>query len=409
MTLKVRPNIYQTGLPTPTVFSRSNGTTGVVQHGNKIGTLADEVSVGTHRRKPPAGWIDPTPYVLTRLDRRAAIGTCNNMPSGFPSTNGQKWVGVVGVLPGDSVTRFNLDNALNPVLLEATAKADDGLRNAALIAARNKLKTASVDLGVAFAERKQTAGLIAGTATRIANSFTHLKRGSVRKAMDELGISSKRRQPRGSNVPNKWLEMQYGWKPLLSDVYGSADSLARRNRDDWRVTAKATRKLALSYGAEYDPGNPGWGVVTVDVKKSVFVRIDCVPSNEVLISLSSMGVLNPLMVVWERMPWSFVVDWFIPIGSYIDSLDATWGYQCRGFSSSLLVKAAWNITGKSGNSITAPGKISNSYAGGKDMVYVNREVSVSVPIPSLPGFKDPRSLTHMANALALLTSAFGRR
>jgi hypothetical protein len=28
--------------------------------------------------------------------------------------------------------------------------------------------------------------------------------------------------------------------------------------------------------------------------------------------------LDPLSVAWELLPWSFVVDWFIPIGSYLD-------------------------------------------------------------------------------------------
>jgi hypothetical protein len=31
-----------------------------------------------------------------------------------------------------------------------------------------------------------------------------------------------------------------------------------------------------------------------------------------------MGLANPTTIIWERIPWSFVVDWFIPIGTYLD-------------------------------------------------------------------------------------------
>jgi len=330
------------------------------------------------------------------------------MPDGVPNTWGDCYTGVVGVLSGDGITRFDLANALNQALLEYDAKLDDGLRNSALIAARNNLKSASVDLGVAFAERKQTVGLVTETATRMGRSIRYLLRGQTRRAMDELGISSKKRAPRGSNVPNKWLEMQYGWKPLLSDVYGATDSLAKRTRDDWRITAKATKSNSISKSVEYDAKGAGWGFISVEGRKSVFARIDCAPQSEILISLSSLGITNPLNVAWERVPFSFVVDWFLPIGNYLDSLDAMLGYECRGYSSSLLVRAEWTIVGRSGT-VSGSYKIKNSYEGGKKLVYLERIASSSVPIPTPPSFKDPRSLGHMANALALLAGAFGRR
>jgi hypothetical protein len=135
-------------------------------------------------------------------------------------------------------------------------------------------------------------------------------------------------------------------------------------------------------------------------------RIDAVPENELLISLSSLGVLNPLEVGWELVPLSFVVDWAWPLGNWLDSLDAMLGYTCRGYSSSLFVEMEWTLTGVSGT--YGAKKIENDYRGSKRMVYLSREASTSVPLPTLPGFKDPRSLGHMANGLALLASAFGR-
>jgi hypothetical protein len=34
----------------------------------------------------------------------------------------------------------------------------------------------------------------------------------------------------------------------------------------------------------------------------------------------SLGLLDPLSVAWEILPWSFVVDWFYPVGTFLDNL-----------------------------------------------------------------------------------------
>jgi hypothetical protein len=229
--------------------------------------------------------------------------------------------------------------------------------------------------------------------------------------MDELGISSRRRQPRGGNVPSRWLELQYGWKPLLSDVYGAASALEKRPKGDWRVTAKVTKKCVDSYVAAPAVTSNSLDAYRCEARllRSVFARIDALPQNEAIISLASLGVTNPLSVAWELVRFSFVVDWFIPIGGWLESLDALLGYGQTYYSSSFLAKARWDEVGLSASFPSQGWAIENHFSGRKRMVVLNRTVSDSVPLPSLPRFKDPRSLGHMANGLALLATAFGRR
>jgi hypothetical protein len=111
-------------------------------------------------------------------------------------------------------------------------------------------------------------------------------------------------------------------------------------------------------------------------------------------------------VAWELVPFSFVVDWAFPVGTFLSSLDALLGYEDAYYSSSLLVRAEWRDVGRTqqtGNQL-----IANNFVGTKKMVYLKREVSSSVPIPHPPRLRDPRSLTRMANGLALLAQVFGR-
>jgi hypothetical protein len=54
-------------------------------------------------------------------------------------------------------------------------------------------------------------------------------------------------------------------------------------------------------------------------------------SNPSLAQLNGTGLLNPALLYWELMPYSFVVDWFIPVGDVLASLTAGLGLEgCVG-------------------------------------------------------------------------------
>jgi hypothetical protein len=385
----------------PLVWQRRSplGSTSVVSGQTSDGVRTSETVVGTSRHKPQVKWISPTAYQMTWRTWRKAEGTCLNQTTSDPNGLGQFYSGCVGG------SRFNSLDHFNATVLESQV-TDTSLENACLIEARTKLKKTDVNLGVAFAERNATARLLGDTASRMGKAFNNLKRGRVRSAMNYLGISHKSREPRGSNVPNKWLELQYGWKPLISDVYGACNALSKRDKSDWRVTAKASRTSRQVWTATFSNTDAGIGVAQSDTY--AFVRIDALPENELIISLASLGITNPLLIAWELVPYSFVVDWALPVGTWLDSIDAMLGYQNASSSRSVLTRANWEETGIRTPTNPSGGYVENKYRGYKKLVKLIRNVG-GVPLPTFPRIKDPRSLGHMANGLALLASAFGRR
>ena len=42
-------------------------------------------------------------------------------------------------------------------------------------------------------------------------------------------------------------------------------------------------------------------------------------------AFNQLGLLNPVSLAWELVPWSFVVDWVLPIGSVLSALSAPAG------------------------------------------------------------------------------------
>lgn len=364
---------------------------------------SSESSNGTTRRKP-SGWLPPTGYTFVKRRYTRAFGLIHNPTSTSNPRSGQRYAGCLGGASG----AFNSLNHFDE-LIPVNGIVDHSLANQSLIAARNRVKSLNVNLGVAFAERDKTARLLGDTATRIAKSYRALRQGRVRHAMNLLGITSNRSQPRGSNVPQKWLEIQYGWKPLLSEVYGACDALSKRNKSDWSVTAKASRSSTKIYSKTFgSPSNIGHGVGYAEVFCSSYTRIDALPANETLISLASSGVTNPLLVAWELVPFSFVVDWAIPVGAWLESLDAMLGYGESYSCTATLTRATWK--GEGLDYIKPDGlKRTSDWQESQEVIRVDRSASAGVPLPKHPGFKNPASLGHMANGLALLTQVFGRR
>jgi hypothetical protein len=41
-----------------------------------------------------------------------------------------------------------------------------------------------------------------------------------------------------------------------------------------------------------------------------------------LITADSVQILPSLSRAWDLIPWSFLVDWFVPVGQYLDIVDA---------------------------------------------------------------------------------------
>lgn len=355
---------------------------------------ATETTSGTRRRKPK-GWIPPTPYFMTRKVTRVRNGSQTRIRVSDGRID--RFSGPLGAhsSTGSDANRFN------SALSERWLLDHDSIRDKALIRARSKMKQGDVNLGVAFAERNQTARLVADTATSLVKSLRSLRRGNWRDAWRHLG-SNRRDRPKGDSIPRKWLEMQYGWKPLLSDVYGSVEALSRQPPSNWIVTGTGIEKETISL---FQDGTSSMDLcdVGVEAMRGVFCRIDAVPENDLLQAFSSLGITNPLLIGWELVPFSFMVDWFLPIGSYLESLDAMLGYGESWYSESRLSRGNWKVIPKNGAALGS--ELSwNCTVGTKEVVRLHRTTQAGVPLPTMPRLRDGRSLTRMANALSILAS-----
>lgn len=316
---------------------------------------------------------------------------------------------------------------------------------------QNQISLGKADALVTLAEAHKTAAAIADTASRIYRSIKALRNLDIHGFTSSLGLTvnqkdfkkwnkrlksfdltkerftwqtnshGKRYRRYEPHIRNKenidqfaastWLEYTYGWKPLLSDVYNFAEASASlgvemsgairgaiaKGRSDtefqktyylnqFKFDVTAVRKMFCAMQVRYRVDDGG-------------------PSFE-----TAFGLTNPLLVAWEVVPFSFVADWFLPIGQAIESLTAYRGLTFQdGYISN---RQVWTCS-----VIVTPGKplvsgsgtwIPRSGAGvfTQDIVIISRDRMQTFPVYGFPEFKNPVSVSHMTSAIALLQSLF---
>jgi hypothetical protein len=138
----------------------------------------------------------------------------------------------------------------------------------------------------------------------------------------------------------RWLAVRYGWTPLFADAQGAAEAFETYINDlrpsRFNVTGKefVVKRFDRDVPATFDGFQVNWKV-KYGVNASFFVRLDWETPRPSIAVLSSLGLTNPLTVIWEVTPYSFVADWFLSIGSFLETLDVPLVFKYLGGSGTL--------------------------------------------------------------------------
>lgn len=260
-----------------------------------------------------------------------------------------------------------------------------------------KVKNQSVNLLQFLAERAQTAALLADAFRRLVKAANAMKRGRFSTAFRALFPDSQ------GKLANDWLLVQYGIKPLLSDIDGMAKELAvgESKTLDVTVTTKVDIPRTTVFvsaghydGINYDSKVHVFGNITV--KRKVRLR-----ANSIGRDFTRLGFGNLNAIAWELFPFSFVADWFIPIGNFINNEDAFAGFDVVFSTETIFVKEYVHLERNYGGASSGWSTDNVNTGFIVEKVKCIREVASSPPPLPYPSFKNPLSAGHVANALAL--------
>lgn len=281
----------------------------------------------------------------------------------------------------------------NSAAVAGLACVTTAAESAALNNMLSQLNKQEVHVGNIIAERHQTIGMLRGIVTALAD------------------LNPRRWIRNSKDIANHILAFKFGVEPLLADAHGLGVALAKVSNQPDKLVVHGRSKRTVTETTQsttLSAGSP-WTYNTLTTKRTVEVHYVCeyTINNGALSLLQSVGLVNPAEIAWEVMPWSFVVDWFLPIGNYINLLSCDAGLVFSGGTKTVKTTDVTTYT-RRGTGIHSQSYywLTGSSTASRHQVTKTRTVLSNAPRPSFPDFKNPYSSTHFVEALALLRQRF---
>lgn len=343
----------------------------------------------------------PTPYkrICVRMDSpafdysyKALIGRTRNW--------GEKALHLIYFTP----TGLNLAGG--------TVSVPSSVENRAIAEALLKVQDMKVDYGTALGELRKTIDYLAKRMKDILFFISLLRRGrfveAARAIRARIKTSGKGR-PKGPprTAAQAWLEFQYALMPLIYDLYGTYELIRDGFREDDKIF-KVTRTITVPVNVDdyWSSSTTGvlFSVSSGKATASARVTLNGKVSSPALFALNNVGLLNPAVVAWELVPFSFVVDWLVPVGDWLQSLTATVGVNFVAGCVTKKREGSVNVRFTEKSLLNSDVQFVKVPEANFSWVGIDRYILDSWPW-ALPYVKNPFSTSHVTSALALFTSS----
>lgn len=194
-----------------------------------------------------------------------------------------------------------------------------------------KLKSAEAMLAVNYAERAQALDMMQRRALQLYRFTRAIARRDLVGAAKELGVKPKQTmRKRARSAADNFLEFHFGWSPLVADIYACVDLL--QGPVPWGLIQGKGRKIPISTKLS---GGSQWAIYK-GYERSFCGAVVAV-TNPNLFLANSLGLVNPASVLWELVPFSFLLDWFVNVGDFLTSMTDLWGVSIsNAYTSQLL-------------------------------------------------------------------------
>jgi len=242
---------------------------------------------------------------------------------------------------------------------------------------RDKLSVQKVNLGSSLAEYRESVKLFVKTAKTLHDAY-----GVLRGRLP-------RRKLRACSVPAAVLQYNFGVAPLVDDLYSSVESL--RHRLDKPLKQKLSVGVQVGRHEPFDYGPYRYFDVDCVYKERAKVSYELLPS-QYLSQDFDFG--NPVEWAWELIPFSFVVDWAIPIGSWLGRLDALQGVSDINGTVTIRRDNRWKYAAVNSVTYESPGTYHS--------VTYKRSVISTIPMPPFPKWSPSLSWRRAVNGVSLL-------
>lgn len=208
------------------------------------------------------------------------------------------------------LTGYKVPNAVPDFLwTNSTPSITSDLVDLAVTQAHANIDPSAMLALATAAESRKTVDSLAAILKRAIKIAKHLRRLNVKALRKELSAKE---------VADRYMEMRYALRPMIYDVKGIMKALSVERshiRQTFRGYASGTTEvgdsnlwLGLAWLAE-----ARW---ERSYKCAVSVRAGVLCDVNVT-SVNVYGIDQPIETMWELVPFSFILDWFVNVGDTV--------------------------------------------------------------------------------------------
>jgi hypothetical protein len=264
----------------------------------------------------------------------------------------------------------------------------------------NKVKSHSYNVGVALAEVDKLSSGIVSTIKQLGFGAADLASGRFSSFARRFGTyppsKSVTRKLNTKDFSGRFLEMRYAWQPAVQDAFEAAKAFEALSNGPRKQVFRTSRHVSRDLAVD---GNWTVSQWQLEAKRSYTYE-----AYEELGALRQMGLGNPASILWERLPYSFVIDWFLPIGTYLELIGQVPFLVGRFMKTSSYRRTFAGISEKKTQGTTTC-RQAPPYSG--EWFWVTREIPGSLDVPT-PNLKVHGAVQgrRLQNALALSHQVF---
>jgi hypothetical protein len=311
---------------------------------------------------------------------------------------------IVGVISGqhnvENLTSFGYEATTRALYWSPTVDVvQDELEDRALFKLNSNAQGGVAKVSQMMAERSQIKKTIGSVCLNTLELLLKGKRKLASLALDAV------EDPRA--IANTYLAYVYGLRPILSDLQGTYNEIVHRENAWFRVKGVAKREWT-----EYSVQQlSDFCIMRIKEDYTVIVKQQCTITGTSSASrfLASHGLTNASSVVWEVIPFSFIVDWFLPIGAFLSQPDAFEGATVASWHKTLIRKKVtsielFHVGQNSSYEVFETGMQSFSATN----FACDRTIMSGIPPLASLRFKNPIGVEHIANSFFLLCQLLKR-
>lgn len=290
---------------------------------------------------------------------------------------------------------------------DGTPNGTLNVENRSMTTALNKLKSDKVNLAESLSGLKSDVSYIASLFSSLAKLVLAARRGPAALAValrKEFGSNYNRTLKRKDPTllaANLWLQYKYGIYQSMVDVSNAFNEFQTDlAKEDQRIHVESTAEESAN-PILIDNTVKWWerkGQSVAGAKTVLYYKI-----SSPWINTYSKYNINPLDLAWEALGWSFLVDWLLPVSSFLSALDADVGMDFLAGTTTTWRAADYTFSwmekdgpALAGGPFWVGDPLKNTYK----CFATYRKVLAGPPRPGLY-IKSPFSSVHLANALAL--------